>query len=53
MEILNKRAAPSEKSAIVHTHNAQIQIILYHPGLCSPFIHSVVSNASVSGQGRL
>ena len=24
----------------------------YHPGLCSPFIHSVVSNDSVSGQRR-
>ena len=23
-----------------------------HPGLCSPFIHYVVSNDSVSGQGR-
>ena len=25
----------------------------YHPGLFSPFIHSVVSNDFVSGQGRL
>ena len=24
----------------------------YHPGLCSPFMHSVVSNDSVSGQER-
>ena len=24
----------------------------YHPGLCSPFVHAVVSNDSVSGYGR-
>ena len=24
----------------------------YHPGICSQFIHSIVSNDSVSGQGR-
>ena len=38
---------------IKHTQNAKIQIILRmrkaHPGLCSPLIHYVVSNGSVSG----
>ena len=44
------------KSAFEHVQNVQILIILHmrkvSSELCSPFIHLVVSNGSVSAQGR-
>ena len=47
-------AASGEKSALEHAQNAQIQIILrmrkVSAGLCSTFIHYVVSTDSESGQ---
>ena len=38
-------AAPNEKGVFEHAKNAQL-----HPGKCSPVIHSIVSNDSVSRQ---
>ena len=40
-------------SAFKHAQNSQIQIILRmrnHQGICSTFVHSVISSDSVSGQ---
>ena len=34
----------------MHRFRSSCACAKYHPGLCSPFIHSVVSNESVNGQ---
>ena len=50
----NKWAKPSEKvPSNMRRFRSSCTCTNHHPGLCSPFIHSVVSNNSVSGQGRL
>ena len=53
--LVNIWAASSKKTAFEHGQNAQMQIFLCmrmvsHLGLCSLFIHSVVSNDFVSIQ---
>ena len=57
-----KRTASSEENAFENAPNVKMlrmrrfrsscEIAKYHLGLCSPFIHSVVSNDSDSGQWR-
>ena len=47
-------ASPSEKGVFEHAQNAPIQIhpmhAQSHPGMFSPFMHSIVFNDSVTGQ---
>ena len=46
-----KRAAPGKTNNCHRTcFRSSCSCTRYHPGICSPFIHSVVSNGSVSGQ---
>ena len=47
----SREKVPSNKHKM-HRFRSSCACTKYHPGLCSPFIHSEVSNDSVSGTGK-